>query len=74
MKPEDLIKGKKLTLREAWLFIFNYLPELEEIPQEILDVADEGLLAVIEKAKIENLSEEEAKEYNESLARMKNSK
>lgn len=74
MKPEDLIKGKKLTLREAWLFIFNYLPELEEIPQEILDVADEGLLAVIEKAKIENLSEEEVKEYNESLARMKNSK
>lgn len=74
MKPEDLIKGKKLTLREAWLFIFNYLPELEEIPQEILDVADEGLLALIEKAKIENLSEEEAKEYNESLARMKNSK
>ncbi|MCQ2211777.1 MAG: hypothetical protein MJZ34_15965 [Paludibacteraceae bacterium] len=74
MKPEDLIKGKKLTLREAWLFIFNYLPELEEIPQEILDVADEGLLALIEKAKIENLSEEEVKEYNESLARMKNSK
>ena len=57
MKPENLIKGKKLTKQEAWLFLFNYLQDLEEIPQEILDVADEGMLALIERAKISNLSE-----------------
>ena len=71
MKPENLIKGKKLTKQEAWLFLFNYLQDLEEIPQEILDVADEGMLALIERAKISNLSEEEQIEYNKSLERSK---
>lgn len=71
MKPENLIKGKKLTKQEAWLFLFNYLQDLEEIPQEILDVADEGMLALIERAKISNLSEEETIEYNKSLERSK---
>ncbi|MEE3485305.1 MAG: hypothetical protein VZQ98_13415 [Bacteroidales bacterium] len=71
MKPENLIKGKKLTKQEAWLFLFNYLQDLEEIPQEILDVADEGMLALIERAKISNLSEEEKIEYNKSLERSK---
>lgn len=71
MKPENLIKGKKLTKQEAWLFLFNYIQDLEEIPQEILDVADEGMLALIERAKISNLSEEEKIEYNKSLERSK---
>lgn len=71
MKPENLIKGKKLTKQETWLFLFNYLQDLEEIPQEILDVADEGMLALIERAKISNLSEEEKIEYNKSLERSK---
>ena len=71
MKPENLIKGKKLTKQEAWLFLFNYLQDLEEIPQEILDVADEGMLALIERANISNLSEEEKIEYNKSLERSK---
>ncbi len=67
MKPENLIKGKKLTKQEAWLFLFKYLQDLDEIPQEILDVADEGMLALIKRAEISNLSEEERAEYNKSL-------
>ena len=71
MNPVELIKGKKLTKQEAWLFLFNYLQDLDEIPQEILDVADEGMLALIERAKISNLSEEERIQYDESLDRMR---
>jgi len=71
MKPENLIKGKKLTKQEAWLFLFKYLQDLDEIPQEILDVADEGMLALIKRAEIANLSEEERAEYNKSLEKSK---
>lgn len=52
------------------MFLFNYLQDLDEIPQEILDVADEGMLALIERAKISNLSEEERIQYDESQKRM----
>ena len=56
-----------ITTRDIWFDFFKNLGRMENIDPSVYDHADEGLLRLIEKAKIGALSEEEYKVYEASM-------
>ena len=56
-----------ITTRDIWFDFFKNLGRMENIDPSVYDRADEGLLRLIEKAKIGALSEEEYKVYEASM-------
>ena len=56
-----------ITVRDIWFDFFKNLGHMENIDPSVYERADEGLLRLIEKAKVGALSEDEYKVYEASL-------
>ncbi|MBO4806937.1 MAG: hypothetical protein J5554_12965, partial [Paludibacteraceae bacterium] len=56
-----------LTIRNIWIDIVKNLGIMEEIDPHVFEVADEGLLELIEKARVSALSPEEYARYEAEL-------
>ena len=63
----DLDTGDLFWERDIWFDFFKNLGRMENIDPSVYERADEGLLRLIEKAKIGALSEKEHKIYEASL-------
>ncbi|MCQ2319691.1 MAG: Rpn family recombination-promoting nuclease/putative transposase, partial [Bacteroidales bacterium] len=59
--------GDSTSMKEVWFDIFKNLGHMDIIDEDIIAKADEGLLQLIEKAKVAALSKEEYAEYEASL-------
>lgn len=65
--PKFKLDKKNATTKDIWFHMFKDLGKMEKIDDSVYDRADEGLLRLIEKAKISALSEEEQKLYDASM-------
>jgi predicted transposase/invertase (TIGR01784 family) len=65
--PKFSLDANNITTRDIWFDFFKNLGRMENIDPSVYDRADEGLLRLIEKAKIGALSEEEYKVYEASM-------
>ena len=65
--PQFSLDVNNITKRDIWFDFFKNLGRMENIDPSVYDRADEGLLRLIEKAKIGALSEEEYKVYEASM-------
>ena len=65
--PKFSLDVNNITTRDIWFDFFKNLGRMENIDPSVYDRADEGLLRLIEKAKIGALSEEEYKVYEASM-------
>ncbi len=65
--PKFSLDVNNITTRDIWFDFFKNLGRMENIDPSVYDRADEGLLRLIEKAKIGALSEEEYKIYEASM-------
>ena len=65
--PKFSLNVNNITTRDIWFDSFKNLGRMENIDPSVYDRADEGLLRLIEKAKIGALSEEEYKVYEASM-------
>lgn len=63
----DKTKCQEWTIREAWLDTIKNIGMTNEIDPRVYEVADEGLLSLIEKAKVAALSPEEYALYLSEL-------
>lgn len=57
----------KITIKDIWMYFFNNLGTMEKIDPSVYERADEGLLKLLEKAKVAALSEEEYDQYEASM-------
>ena len=65
--PQFSLDANNITKRDIWFDFFKNLGRMENIDQSVYERADEGLLRLIEKAKIGALSEKEHRIYEASL-------
>jgi predicted transposase/invertase (TIGR01784 family) len=65
--PQFSLDANNMTKRDIWFDFFKNLGRMENIDQSVYERADEGLLRLIEKAKIGALSEKEHRIYEASL-------
>ena len=65
--PQFSLDVNNITKRDIWFDFFKNLGRMENIDQSVYERADEGLLRLIEKAKIGALSEKEHRIYEASL-------
>lgn len=65
--PKFSLDVNNITTRDIWFDFFKNLGRMENIDPSVYDRADEGLLRLIEKAKIGALSEEEYKVYEANM-------
>ena len=65
--PQFSLDANNMTKRDIWFDFFKNLGRMENIDPSVYDRADEGLLRLIEKAKIGALSEKEHRIYEASL-------
>ncbi|MBR5373550.1 MAG: hypothetical protein IK131_02620 [Paludibacteraceae bacterium] len=56
-----------ITVKNIWISFFKNLGNMENIDPSVYERADEGLLRLIEKAKVSALSEEEYDQYKASM-------
>lgn len=63
-------RKKKWTKKEAWINIIKNLGNMIEVDERVYEVADEALLALIEKAKISALSPQEYALFEAELKRI----
>ena len=65
--PQFSLDANNMTKRDIWFDFFKNLGRMENIDQSVYERADEGLLRLIEKAKIGALSEKEHRIYEASM-------
>lgn len=63
-------RKKKWTKKEAWINIIKNLGNMIEVDERVYEVADEALLALIEKAKISALSPQEYALFEAEMKRI----
>jgi len=56
-----------ITVKNIWISFFKNLGNMENIDPSVYERADDGLLRLIEKAKVSALSEEEYDQYEASM-------
>ena len=61
-----------ITVKNIWISFFKNLGNMENIDPSVYERADEGLLRLIEKAKVSALSEEEYDQYEASMKYLEN--
>lgn len=61
------LDGSNITLKDIWLYSFKNLGSMENIDPSVYERADEGLLRLIEKARVGALSEKEQRSYEASM-------
>ena len=65
--PQFSFDANNITKRDIWFDFFKNLGRMENIDPSVYERADEGLLRLIEKAKIGALSEKEHRIYEASM-------
>lgn len=65
--PKFKLDIKNITAKDIWLFFFKDLGTMDRIDPSVYERADEGLLKLLEKAKVSALSEEEYDQYEASM-------
>ncbi|MCQ2189156.1 MAG: Rpn family recombination-promoting nuclease/putative transposase [Paludibacteraceae bacterium] len=64
------LDGSDITMKDLWLYSFKNLGNMENIDPSVYEKADEGLLKLIERAKVGALSKKEYAMYEASLKRL----
>ena len=62
-----MFDSTNITVKNIWISFFKNLGDMENIDPSVYERADEGLLRLIEKAKVSALSEEEYDQYEASM-------
>lgn len=65
--PRFKLDANNITMKDIWLYTFKNLGKMENIDPSVYARADEGLLKMIEKAKVGALSEKDYAVYEASL-------
>ena len=65
--PKFHLDADNITLKDIWIHTFKNLGNMENIDPSVYERADEGLLRMIEKAKVGALSKDEYASYEASL-------
>ncbi len=68
--PKFKLDGSDITIKDLWLYSFKNLGNMENIDPSVYEKADEGLLKLIERAKVGALSKKEYAMYEASLKRL----
>jgi len=68
--PLFKMEAKELTVKDIWINFFKNLGRMENIDESVYERADEGLLLLIERAKIGALSSDEYAVYEASLKKL----
>lgn len=64
------LDGSDITIKDIWLYSFKNLGNMENIDPSVYEKADEGLLKLIERAKVGALSKKEYAMYEASLKQL----
>ncbi|MCQ2189375.1 MAG: Rpn family recombination-promoting nuclease/putative transposase [Paludibacteraceae bacterium] len=65
--PKFKLDANNITMKDIWLYTFKNLGKMENIDPSVYERADEGLLKMIEMAKVGALSEKDYAIYEASL-------
>lgn len=68
--PSFELDAQDLTTKDIWINLFKNLGRMENIHPSVYDRADEGLLRLIEKAKVGALSKDDRAVYEASLKKL----
>jgi predicted transposase/invertase (TIGR01784 family) len=63
----DKTKEKCETIKDWWLYLFTHMHELEEIPQELLELSEIPFKDLFETAKIAKFTKEELEDYEAKM-------
>ncbi len=65
--PDFNLDKKNITPKNIWMHFFKTLGTMDRIDPSVYERADEGLLRLLEKANVANLTEEEYAQYEASM-------
>ena len=68
--PKFKFDAENITTKDIWINFFKNLGDMDNIHQSVYERADEGLLRLLEKAKVAALTDEERDVYEASLKRL----
>ena len=68
--PKFKFDAKNITTKDIWINFFKNLGDMDNIHQSVYERADEGLLRLLEKAKVAALTDEEIDIYEASMKRL----
>ncbi|MEE1260868.1 MAG: hypothetical protein U0K66_11890, partial [Paludibacteraceae bacterium] len=61
---------ENITTKDIWINFFKNLGDMDKIHKSVYERADEGLLRLLEKAKVAALTDEERDVYEASMKRL----
>ena len=68
--PKFKFDAENITTRDIWINFFKNLGDMDKIHKSVYERADEGLLRLLEKAKVAALTDEERDVYEASMKRL----
>ena len=68
--PKFKFDAENITTKDIWINFFKNLGDMDNIHQSVYERADEGLLRLLEKAKVAALTDEERDVYEASMKRL----
>ena len=70
--PKFKFDAENITTKDIWINFFKNLGDMDKIHKSVYERADEGLLRLLEKAKVAALTDEERDVYEASMKRLEN--
>jgi predicted transposase/invertase (TIGR01784 family) len=68
--PKFKFDAENITTKDIWINFFKNLGDMDNIHKSVYERADEGLLRLLEKAKVAALTDEERDVYEASMKRL----
>ena len=68
--PKFKFDAENITTKDIWINFFKNLGDMDKIHKSVYERADEGLLRLLEKAKVAALTDEERDVYEASMKRL----
>ena len=68
--PRFKFDAENITTKDIWINFFKNLGDMDKIHKSVYERADEGLLRLLEKAKVAALTDEERDVYEASMKRL----
>jgi predicted transposase/invertase (TIGR01784 family) len=68
--PKFKFDDENITTKDIWINFFKNLGDMDKIHKSVYERADEGLLRLLEKAKVAALTDEERDVYEASMKRL----
>ena len=68
--PKFKFDAENITTKDIWINFFKNLGDMDKIHKSVYERADEGLLRLLEKAKVAALTDEERDIYEASMKRL----